>query len=216
VTPTLRRRLPDRAAFVEFLGLGADGAARHAIDRFWSPVNDAAWVAFASRQPRRRRAQQPCKLYLGLALEELPDCLPPLVMELGRSEATQFKIGAELGGLLRPDKLVSYFPDKEALRTAAQALLPIVADRTVHAVPFSAEIAAAGALSWGIDPETAWFGNRASWRQWICEKLAAALVTSRHSDVRDLEPWQFALERLRLEGVDTETFMPTGNWSERA
>ena len=217
VTPTLRRRLPDRAAFVDFLGLGPDGAARRAIDRFWSAGNDnPAWAVFASRQPQRRRAEQPCKLYLGLALEELPECLPPLVAELGRSEAVQFKIGVELAGLLRPDKLVVYFPSKDALLAAAQALLPIVADRTVHAVPFSAEIAAAGALSWGIDPGTAWFGDRASWRQWICEKLAAALVTARHSDVHGLEPWQFALERLRLEGVDTETFMPTGNWSEAA
>ncbi len=215
VTPMLRRRLPDRAAFVDYLGLGPHGAAQGTIDRFWSSGDDhPAWAVFVSRQPRRRRAEQPCKLYVGLALEELPDCLPPLAEELGRSEALQFKIGVELPGLLRPDKLVVYFPNKDALRGAAQAVLPIVADKTVHAVPFSAEIAAAGALSWGIDPQTAWFGDRASWRQWICEKLAAALITARHSDVHGLEPWQFALERLRLEGVDPETFMPTGHWSE--
>jgi len=217
VTPMLRRRLPDRAAFVDFLGLGPNGAARHAIDRSWASGDDSpAWAVFMARQPRRRRAEQPCKLYLGLALEELPDCLPRLAAELGRSEATQFKIGVELAGLLRPDKLVIYFPSKEALLATAQALLPIVEGRTVHAVPFSAEIASGGALSWGIDPETAWFGDRASWRQWVCEKLAAALITARHSNVHGLEPWQFALERLRLEGVDTETFMPTGNWSEAA
>ena len=217
VTPMLRRLLPDRAAFVDFLGLGSDGATRRAIDRFWSSNDDnSAWAVFMSRQSRGRRAEQPCKLYIGLALEELPDCLPLLVGELARSEAMQFKIGTELAGLLRPDKLVIYFPSKEALLATAQALLPIVADRSVHAVPFSAEIAAAGALSWGIDPGTAWFGDRSSWRQWVCEKLAAALVTARHSDVQGLEPWQFALERLRLEGVDTDTFMPTGNWSEAA
>jgi hypothetical protein len=217
VTPMLRRRLPDRAAFVDFLGLGPDGTARRAIDRFCSSSDDdSAWAVFMSRHARGRRPAQPCKLYLGLALEELPDCLSPLVGALECSEATQFKIGVELAGLLRPDKLVIYFPSKEALLATAQALLPIVAGRTVHAVPFSAEIAAGGALSWGIAPETAWFGERASWRQWVCEKLAAALVTARYSNVDGLEPWQFALERLRLEGVDTETFMPTGNWSEAA
>ena len=216
-TPALRRKLPDRDAYLGFLGLDRNGNARSAIERFWLVSTDTpGWLVFSPKGARPRNTQRPCKLYIGLALEELPACLPVLATELGCSAAMQFKIGADLAGLLRPDKLVAYFPDKEALLAAAQVLLPMLAGRRVHAVPFSAEIGAEGALSWGMDPQTAWLGDRTSWRQWICEKLAGALVMARQGKSDGVESWLFALERLRLEGVDTATFMPTGNWSEAA
>ena len=215
LTPAIGRRLPDKSACESFLGLGAQHATARAIARFWSRgADDSPWLVFSRRQQQRQRTEQSCKLYVGLAFEELPDCLPELAEALSAGGATQFKIGTDLDGLLRPDKLVAYFPSKQTLSTAAQALLPGLSNRTVHAVPFSAEIAESGALSWGMDPANAWFGDRVSWRQWICEKLAAALVAARSStSAASVPPWEFALERLRLEGVNTGTFMPTGNWS---
>lgn len=217
MTPALRRRLPGRRACLSFLGLEGERDAPSAIARFWSRGDDdSPWLVFTRRQSQRQRREQSCKLYVGLAFEELPDCLPVLAEALAAGEALQFKIGTDLDGFLRPDKLVAYFPNKETLSAAAQALLPILSNRAVHAVPFSAEIAASGALSWGMDPDNAWFGDRMSWRQWICEKLAAALIAARSSAAGTVAPWQFALERLRLEGVNTGTFMPTGNWSGTA
>src|SRR5262249_9824277 len=188
-----------------------------AIQGIWSLGETAeGWLVFSRVRPPERRAEQPCKLYLGVVFEELPTCLAELTEALGRSRALQFKIGAERGGLLRPDKCVAYFPSKEAVLEASRALLPIATGRRVQGVPFSAEIGAAGALSWGLDPQPLGFGERASWRQWICEKLAAALVLARDSEGEGIEPWRFALERLGLEGVDIETFMPTAGWSEAA
>ena len=217
MTPAMRRRLPDRAACLSFLGLASEREVPAAIARSWSRGDDdSPWLVFNRRQSQRQRREQSCKLYVGLAFEELPDCLPALAEKLAEGEALQFKIGTDLDGLLRPDKLVAYFPSKETLSAAAQALLPIVSNRAVHAVPFSAEIAASGALSWGMDPANAWFGERVSWRQWMCEKLAAALIAARSDTAGPVAPSQFAMERLRLEGVDTDTFMPTGNWSETA
>ena len=214
-TSALRRRLPDRAACLGFLGIER---ARGRLDRHWSYGDEGApWLAFTRRQPQRpAAAAQPCKLYIGLTLEDLPECLPAIAEELAGHAALQFKIGTDLDGLLRPDKLVAYFPGKDALLAAARALLPTVAGRAVHAVPFSAEIADAGALSWGMDPADAWFADRISWRQWICEKLAAAVIAARSGTAGAIAPWQFALERLRLEGVDTDSFMPTGSWSGTA
>jgi hypothetical protein len=215
-TPGLRRRLPDGNSCFAFLGLAPGGAARDAVDRFWS--TDAAapgWHVFMRRLPARSRPGQPCKLYVGIAFEDLPQCLPDLATVLGRSEALQFKIGADLDGLLRPDKMVAYFPSREALLEATHGLSPIVAGRPVHAVPFTAEIAGSGALSWGADPANTWLGDRVSWRQWICERLAAALVMARGNG-DGAAPWRFALDRLGLEGVDTDTFMPTGTWPEAA
>jgi hypothetical protein len=111
---------------------------------------------------------------------------------------------------------VAYFPGREALLDAARALTPIVAGRTAHAVPFTAGITTDGALSWGADPASAWMGSRVSWRQWICDRLSAALVSARDAGDTTVAPWRFALDRLALEGVDTGTFMPTGAWSEAA
>jgi hypothetical protein len=214
--PALRRDLPDEAACFAFLGLAPGGAARDAVARFWSFDDKASgWRAFVRHRPSRPRVGQPCKLYVGIACEELPRCLPDIATVLGRSETSQFKIGADLDGLLRPDKMVAYFPSREALLEAARALAPVVAGATVHAVPFTAEIADAGALSWGADPPNAWLGGRLSWRQWVCERLAVALVAARGGGGA-IAPWRFALDRLALEGVDTGTFMPTGNWSEAA
>ena len=216
-TPVLRRLLPDRAASLAFLRLDRASNGRGVLDAFWSRGDDnSPWLAFTRRQPSRQRAGQSYKLYVGVAFEELPESLPSIVGELGGNGALQFKIGTDLDGLLRPDKLIAYFPSKDALLAAAQALGPVVAKLAVHAVPFSAEIAAGGALSWGTDPANAWLGDRLSWRQWICDKLAAALVSARGRAVEAVAPWQFALERLRLEGVNTDTFTPTGSWSGAA
>ena len=215
LTMSMRRRLPDKAACQAFLGLDDGQETARAIARLWSRgSDDAHWVMFTRRQPQRQRTEQSCKLYVGLRFEELCECLPVIADVLAAGGATQFKIGADLDGLLRADKLVAYFPSKKTLSTAAHALAPSLSNRSVHAVPFSAEIADAGALSWGMDPANAWFGDRISWRQWICEKLGAALVAARSTTTSSgVAPWEFALERLRLDGVNTSTFMPTGNWS---
>jgi hypothetical protein len=214
----LRRGLADPAACQSFLGLAAAHPTARSIARFWSRGNEESpWLIFSRRQQQTRRAEQPCKLYVGLAFEEFAECLPAVAEELAAGGATQFKIGTDLDGLLRPDKLVAYFPSKQTLSRAAQALVPAVSNRKVHAVPFTAEIVESGALSWGMDPADAWIGGRMSWRQWICEKLAAALVAARSGTGSSrVAPWDFALERLRLDGVDTATFMPTGSWSGTA
>jgi hypothetical protein len=80
-----------------------------------------------------------------------------------------------------------------------------------HGVPFTAAIAADGMLSWGTDPP----GNRSgtgggSWRSWVTGRLADYLAAARPtpSEGVPVEPWQIALERIRLDGVDTDTWVP--------
>jgi hypothetical protein len=81
----------------------------------------------------------------------------------------QFKIGSDAWGLLRPDKIVAYFPDFERLAEAAGGL---------------------------------------------AEGLSRALLTAREAG--EAEPWRFALDRLRLEGIDTATWTPGSRlWRER-
>jgi hypothetical protein len=183
----------------------------------WTETGDGHdWFHFtATRQAPTMRGGG-CKLYVGLDMAALADGFDDIVAALARSEAGQFKVGADLGGMLRPDKFVAYFTSKEALLDAAQRLLPIIAGRKVQGVPFTAGIAPNGALSWGSDPVARAGELRMSWRQWLCERLAASLVTARHAPARDVEPWRFALERLSLDGVDPQSFTPTAIWPEVA
>jgi uncharacterized SAM-binding protein YcdF (DUF218 family) len=62
-------------------------------------------------------------------------------------------------------------------------------------------------------------GGRESWRLWLTHRLARALLAARAARASGpttgstagataAEPWQIALERLRLEGVSTETWTP--------
>ncbi len=209
ITRRMRELLPTRAAVARHLGLVAGNIPGSA----WIPAESGEeWLHFVRRGSSRMVRGIACKLYVGLAVEELPESFTQIANALSAGRATQFKIAAEPRGLMRSDKLVAYFSSKDELLAAAELLSPILAGRRAHAVPFTCEIAGGGLLSWGVDPAPDEDGVRTSWRQSICERLAAALVTARTGASEGLESWRFALERLRLDGVDPGTFLPTARW----
>jgi hypothetical protein len=126
------------------------------------------------------------------------------------SHATHFKIGADAWGLLRPDKCIAYFPSLDSLRDCAHAIQQSCQKVGVHGVPFTAVIDDEGLLSWGMDPPPT--HPRSSWRQWITGRLATFLTDARRT--HGATAWEFALERLRHEQVDPDTFTPsTRIWS---
>ncbi len=154
------------------------------------------------------------KLYVSPQPEALPIAFGDILAALAAAGAPQLKIGADFRGVLRPDKIVAHFPDFESLAAGAARLAERLGGMggmggiAAQGVPFTAEIGGDGLLSWGVDPplpagrSAAW---RESWRTWLCRRLALALLAGRGSAP---EPWRFALERLRLEGVDTESWAP--------
>jgi hypothetical protein len=80
-----------------------------------------------------------------------------------------------------------------------------------QAVPFTAGIDDDGLLSWGVDPPrsellSSWQGT--SWRRWITDTLAVALVAARAGGAREL--LRFALQRITLDGVDVNSWTPDG------
>ena len=82
-----------------------------------------------------------------------------------------------------------------------------------HGVPFTAEISGEGLLSWGVDPpeskQMLSWQPQESWRLWLTNRLANALLTARRANsASGPEPWRYALERLGLEGIDTESWTP--------
>jgi hypothetical protein len=89
-----------------------------------------------------------------------------------------------------------------------------------HGVPFTAEITGNGLLSWGMDPPQsermlAW-QEPESWRLWVVRRLAAAMIAAQVDARSSMPPWEFALERLRHEGVDVEGWVPsTSIWHSK-
>jgi hypothetical protein len=178
-----------------------------------APVDPAdAWAVWAREETGRGKRKDPVyKLYVSPRLEQLRLALPTVLKFVTGSEAIAFKLGSGPYGLVRPDKLVIYFGCLDDLLEMSTELRSQLAGIESQGVPFSASLDEHGLLSWGIDPphEQQMFGSdgEESWRWWVACRLAAALSAATAAEAA-IEPWQFALERLRLDGVDRETFAP--------
>lgn len=215
LTPSWQRLLPSAEAVERHLGIEPGGKNRQALDRSWLPGKPGEfWLTWHARSTRTAdhtgRGGAVYKLYVSPAPESLGEGFGEILDALSASRAQQFKIGADAAGLLRPDKIVAYFPDFDRLSEAAGRLGDRLAGLPPHGVPFTAGIAGDGLLSWGADPPAAerspLIGGWESWRLWLTNRLAVALVAARSEGAA--EPWRFALDRVRLEGVDTETWTP--------
>jgi hypothetical protein len=221
LTAAWDRRAPDREHALEVLGAGPGSALRKRLETRWHwPESESpAWIPWGQRN-RRRVARGPVhKLYVSPATDSLPAAFEIVVDVLDRLGGPDFKVGANAAGWLRPDKLVVYFSDLEALLLAANELTTALDGVPPHGVPFTAEIAGDGLLSWGIDPplEThalPWEAQQ-SWRLWVVRRLASALIAAQASPGETVEPWRFALERLRCEGLDVDEWTPSATlWSQ--
>lgn len=210
VTPRWRRLLSERDAHARYLGIASGGAAARALSRDWVAMPSfPQWLTWGDRMLRTRPlGSRTYKLYVSPAPECLrSDGFVTIVSALSTTRATQFKVGADAPGLLRADKLVAYFQDFEALGEASARVREQLAGMDPHGVPFTGGITEDGLLSWGVDPPGidgfAWTKGE-SWRLWLARRLARGVI-----DARDCaDPVYFATERLRLEGVDPETWVP--------
>lgn len=211
LTPAWKRLLPKGESVLAWLGIDRGGARRSLLDRSWERTGGSAewWLSWRSRQDGDLSGGgSTWKLYLSPVPEALPESFGDILEALAAGRAAQFKIGADALGILRADKIVAYFPSFERLATAAEALETRLSGIPAQGVPFTSEIGGDGLLSWGVDPprEEAAIGGGESWRLWLTHRLARALLSAR--SVPDAEPWRFALDRVRLEGVDTDTWTP--------
>ncbi len=228
VTPLLRRRLGDTSRIADFLSLDADGASGRVLRRLWRPSRrgDAptAWIAWKSlhhesrgRVTTRDRARS-YKMYVSPATADLPQALPIVLRVLGEAGARTLKVGADVQGLVRPDKLVAHFDRFETLEQAAQALTGELGGMSVHGVPFSAEIGLDGLLSWGLDPRDRPVTDDeegTSWRWWLTQRIARSLLSARASDLPLEEAVDFAIDRLGIDGIDTASWAPLGEYEMR-
>ena len=209
LTPAWKRLLPKGENVLAWLGVGPGGSRRSLLDRSWERTGGSAewWLSWRSRQDGDLSGGGATwKLYISPMPEALPESFGDILEALAAAKAAQFKIGSDALGILRADKIVSYFPSFERLAAAAEALEARLSGIPAQGVPFTSEIGGNGLLSWGVDPprEETTFGGGESWRLWLTHRLSRALLAARSEP----EPWRFALERVRLEGVDTDTWTP--------
>lgn len=220
VTPRWRRELPDESAVATLLGLEPGGCNHRLLDRHWRrlPPNtgNEGWLIWR-RESVRPPDRLGYKLYLSPHPRAVHEAFRGALEVLTGLEAPHFKVARDVYGLLRPDKLVIYLPTFDALAALARALAQRLEGTPVHGVPFTSELAGQGLLSWGMDPPRLtralpWL-ERPSWRLWVTNALAIALCAARAQPSQQVEPERFALDRLRLEGIDTATWTPlTPSW----
>jgi len=221
-----REALPQEDATAHYLGLRDDSPAR-ALAGGWRALPESpVWISWrredgARRQAHRSKTEVTYKLYVSPASDRLREAVQATAESVAQSNAQQWKVGKGIHNLLRPDKMIVYFDHLTDLQEVALKIVSRLEGCPAHGVPFTAELAGAGLLSWGIDParnpETlAWLSGE-SWRGKLCDRLAMAIVQAgaqdrdgAHSDTAPLrDAVQFALHRLRLEGIDTDTWTPT-------
>jgi len=214
LTADWSRRLSSEDAVSEFLGISGQASLK-SIHKNWIPSepNNGAWFQWQTRRsPLEGRIGNGYKLYVSPQPDAMPAAFRAVVKILNDSSAYSFKVGCNAIGLLRPDKLVVYFREFDSLEQKAREITLALSGCAVHGVPFTAAIGDDGLLSWGIDPpferDALWWQGPESWRLWITNRLAAALVSARNNCPGTLQPWQFALGRLRLECIDTNTWAP--------
>jgi hypothetical protein len=219
VTPALRRQVSPQAIV---------GDASKTLRASWIETpptsTDSPWRSWQPRrlESRRARSSVSFKLYVSPTTETLPAAVAAVATALADAPGmTGFKVGRTVDAVARPDKMVAYFSSLEELHAAASRLRDQGGDCRPHGVPFTAGVTDDGLLSWAIDPPHGSTGGhaRVSWRTWVTTRLADYLLDAPTGGGPgggpggpgggpDGEPWQVALARLALDGVDTGNWVP--------
>ena len=217
LSPEWSARFPSADALADHLDRSAGGTARRWLRSAWEVPDggaDSEWRHFRSKYADGSQALGH-KLYLSPRPDQLAPAFEAFVAVLSERRASWFKVARRVPGILRPDKLVAYFPSADAAHATAEQVAERLSGMPVHGVPFTADVGADGLVSWGMDPpeqtQVLVWQRRSSWRLWVCERLATALAAASGEE----EPWRFALRRLELAGVDPATFAPRpGIWED--
>jgi hypothetical protein len=196
ITYSWRKRIPDCKAVLQFIGWNA--TEKHL-------THSRGWLAWQAKNWKWQQDKPLYKLYLSPQIIALEDCWQKAIPIFNRSNAVGLKIGADAYGLLRPDKIVAHFESQDSLMETADELGKELHNFPGQGVPFSAALDKIGLLSWGIDLPSA---NQESWRSWITYRLSTAIIAASRVDL-PIEPWQYAMGRLQLEGINTQDWTPT-------
>jgi hypothetical protein len=208
-----RRQLPSERALLAYLRIGGQEGSTLALEQGWTAVtSNESWLSWVPSRRVRESLGDPVtyKLYVSPRAEYLPEAFHTAIDIFTRVGAASFKVGRDVYGVLRPDKFVAYFTAVARMHEAAGRLRNALSGMPAQGVPFTAALEESGLLSWGVDrPHNEQLLPRlgASWRLWLTERLATAIVSARVSP-EVVEPWRFAVDRVGLEGIDTSRWAP--------
>jgi hypothetical protein len=207
-----RRMLPQRDSVADLLDFRAGLPGSKAARAAWQAKGAGdGWFSWYRKNLSHDRGSAAYKLYVSPVPAALSGVFEEIVAVLAESGASSFKVGADAYGVLRPDKLVAYFPALHPLRAAADALAERLDGTPAHGVPFTCAIGDAGLLSWGSDPipdAGTHSRERESWRLWVTNRLADALLHVKAAPSDTVSAETFALARVALDGVDPDSWTP--------
>ncbi len=169
----------------------------------WTPQAVPSWLYLRRNSGSGGRF----KIYLSPAIADIPKVLDGFATVLGRKDAT-FKIAFPSHSLKRPDKIVAYFPTFAALQQGLSDLAGAALEGRVQAVPFSAPVAGAPLLSWGVDPPGMASRGHASWRSWVAGQVAECAHGIEQSAGPD-EALVHLKTALELRGIDAARWLPS-------
>jgi hypothetical protein len=219
VSALWRRGLRSEETIRQYLGQTGGGTARAVLIKNWieAPIQEDRpyWRMWHPRHGASGAMAARYKLYISSDLASLPDVFQAVAASLASAPGVRgFKVARDAYSLSRPDNLVAYFSRLEDLSSSAARLASQLAGCRGQGVPFTAEVTRDGLMSWGIDPPEHRFRRAGSWRLWVADRLAEYLLAAKTAG--DAEPWRFALNRLSADGIDTDTWIPTGLFWSRS
>jgi hypothetical protein len=206
-----RARLPSSRAVAEFLGTTdlerqprfrrAGWIAQARVDR------TQPWLGWTRTTALRAHAPDlpMYKLYVSPEPTRMREAFQTAALLAVGSDALAFKVGGDVLGVLRPDKLVFYFADHRALVETARELRLGLRGMRAQGVPFTAPFDPDGLVSLGVDPPSpggADLMRRESWRLRAAGRLAASLAVAASGSSRVMSAPRFAIARLALDGLD--------------
>ena len=216
-SPHLVSEFPTEEELARRLGVLEETKTGARMKRRWmegteDPENPG-WRVWKNRHKRSGKAGLGYKLYVSPRTEVIGQAFAATVATFSETAVPQFKVGRNIYGIVRPDKLVAYFSTEQHMRETAARLNRRIAGMAAHGVPFTCELYGEGLISWGMDPprrtQVLPWQERQSWRLWVVNRLATALLAAKAQTSHAAEPWRFAIDRARLDGIETESWTPS-------
>jgi hypothetical protein len=214
LSPAWSARIPSAAALRSFLGLSEGPTAALLNSRWSSSVIglEEGWIHWSTLKGKapRGRSGITYKVYVSPTLDALPRALAAAVPVLAEARVSTFKVGSSAHSIARADKFVAYFSESARARECGAMLRDALRGVPAQGVPFTAPIDDEALISFGADqPDPHLSGSQVSWRQWVCRRLARYVLAATSDGAEDaIVAADFALQRLRLDGVDTLQWTP--------
>ena len=185
---------------------GLDRAPRfHAVTSRWRHTKSSEWWTWYSTSAPDD--SMGWKIYVNVVPESLPRALTLVSELLDLEGASAFKVAGNVRAALRPDKLVIYFPDRDAMAVAGRALVDGLSGLPVQPLPFTARLGVGNRITWGTDPPRGQWMARGSWRMWLCSKIAGVMAGLCGCVDEDVFLDRFAT-RMSADGIRIDDWAP--------